>query len=261
MRARTAVRPPCRTAAPCAAAAAGPAMFSRTSQNSSTSCSPSLPADGVPPPEASRRGRGRARADGSDRGGPSFPRRRTPSPFPLLPTIGLTGRRSPSGCSRPETGTVSTRCRCSPRLRARCCAIRASRSCWPLTAGTPTLDEAVLEWLDGRCTYRSAPGAVLENNQTLDLIKDAGCRADENTAANMRLTVRLKERDERVAVWTYQPPPGVQSPELIRIWEGDPGTSRPASCGAHTSRKASVRGASRCSITSGTSPPIRRGSG
>ena len=83
--------------------------------------------------------------------------------------------------------------------------------------GTPTLDEAVLEWLDGRCTYRSAPGAVLENNQTLDLIKDAGCSADENTAANMRLTVRLKDRDQRVAVWTYQPGPGVQAPKLLRI--------------------------------------------
>lgn len=91
--------------------------------------------------------------------------------------------------------------------------------------GRPTLDEAVLEWLDGRCTYRSAPGAVLENNQTLDLIKDAGCRADENTPANLRLTVRLKERGARVAVWVHQPPPGVvQSPELMRIWEGDPGT-------------------------------------
>lgn len=90
--------------------------------------------------------------------------------------------------------------------------------------GKPTLDEAVLEWMDGRCTYRSAPGAVLENNQTLDLIKDAGCRADEKTAADMRLTVRLKERDHRVAVWAYQPLAGVQSAELIRIWEGDPGT-------------------------------------
>jgi hypothetical protein len=92
--------------------------------------------------------------------------------------------------------------------------------------GTPTLDEAFLEWLDGRCTYRSAPGAVLENNQTLDLIKDAGCSADENTAANMRLTVRLKDRDQRVAVWTYQPRPGVQAPELLRIWDGDPGTQQ-----------------------------------
>lgn len=92
--------------------------------------------------------------------------------------------------------------------------------------GTPTLDEAVLEWMDGRCSYRSAPGAVLENNQTLDLIKDAGCRADEKTAAEMRLTLRLKERDQRVAVWTYQPAPGIQAPELLRIWEGDPGTQQ-----------------------------------
>lgn len=89
--------------------------------------------------------------------------------------------------------------------------------------GTPTLDEAVLEWMDGRCSYRSAPGAVLANNQTLELIKDAGCRADEQAAANMRLTLRLKERDQHVAVWTYQPEPGVQAPELLRIWEGDPG--------------------------------------
>jgi hypothetical protein len=90
--------------------------------------------------------------------------------------------------------------------------------------GTPTLDEALLEWMDGRCTYRSAPGAVLLNNQTLELIKDAGCRADENAAANLRLTVRVKERGERLAVWVYQPQPGEQSPELIRLSDRDPGT-------------------------------------
>ena len=89
--------------------------------------------------------------------------------------------------------------------------------------GKPTLDEAVLEWVDARCSYRSAPGAVLENNQTLDLIKDPGCSADENAPANMRFTVRVKERNERLAVWTYQPPSGVQSPELIRVSQGDPG--------------------------------------
>jgi hypothetical protein len=90
--------------------------------------------------------------------------------------------------------------------------------------GRPTLDEAVLEWMDGSCAFRSAPGAVLENNQTLDLFKDAACRADETAAANLRLTVRVKERAHRVAVWAYQPAPGPQPPDLIRIWEGDPGT-------------------------------------
>ena len=91
-------------------------------------------------------------------------------------------------------------------------------------AETPTLDEAVLEWMDGSCAYRSAPGAALENNQTLDLIKDDGCKADTAQPANLRLTVRVRERGKQVAVWVYEPQPGVQSPDLLRIWEGDPGT-------------------------------------
>ena len=90
--------------------------------------------------------------------------------------------------------------------------------------GTPTLDEAVLEWMDGTCAYRSAPGAALENNQTLDLIKDANCKADTGKPASLRLTVRLKERGQVVAVWTYEPQAGQQSPDLLRIWDGDPGT-------------------------------------
>jgi hypothetical protein len=90
--------------------------------------------------------------------------------------------------------------------------------------GTPTLDEAVLEWTDGSCAYRSAPGAALENNQTLDLIKDDGCKADPAQPANLRLTVRVRERGEQIAVWVYEPQPGVQPPELLRIWEGNPGT-------------------------------------
>jgi hypothetical protein len=72
--------------------------------------------------------------------------------------------------------------------------------------GKPTLDEAVLEWVDGRCSYRSAPGAVLENNQTIDLIKDPGCRADPGThpAGIVRGTyVEEGERPRRIALLNY----------------------------------------------------------
>ncbi len=91
--------------------------------------------------------------------------------------------------------------------------------------GTPSLAEALLEWKDGSCTYRSPSDAALVNNQAVELVRDANCRADPARPADLLLTVRLKERGERVAVWTFVPPPGsAMPPDLVRAWAGDPGT-------------------------------------
>jgi hypothetical protein len=84
------------------------------------------------------------------------------------------------------------------------------------------LDEASIEWRDGSCAYTAAGGAILENNQTLEFTKAAGCRATDRPA-DLAITIRLRKRG-RVAVWTYVPPAATQAPELVRIFSGNPGT-------------------------------------
>ncbi len=91
----------------------------------------------------------------------------------------------------------------------------------------PHLAGARLQLLGTPCSYETAPGAKLLDNQQLPLARGPGCQSIAPPATGeLELSVRLG-RPGKVAVWTFTPPAGVADLHSIVVSPAEPGVGTP----------------------------------
>ena len=81
----------------------------------------------------------------------------------------------------------------------------------------PDLESAELALEGTRCVYRTAPGAEVPNNRTLDLTRGEGCAPLDGTpSGRITLTVVLRNH-ARLALWTHAAPASTVTSQTITV--------------------------------------------